>query len=240
MKSSILVSNSTYYVAPLKENGDMVFVKKGKDKSEYNGEYVLLKNKHLEQQSSDAYSKTGPKIFNFEITKKAENVLVRNNVHKCSVSVYDKNNSSKIYLNNPPINIFIRKKRMTTYNCNIALASVIQKDKKEDKYENMSPIEIDVANNVSIDNGNVGATGGDLKRLTFTIQQMSFFEFKLHFEEKKVENVDNLPKGLFFDIEEQRIVGTPFLSGRYNISVIFSDGSRLNGLIDVPKLNREL
>lgn len=108
-------------------------------------------------------------------------------------------------------------------------------------WENKPAIEIGVSNIMTEGEISSGSnSGGDLKLLSFTIQQMSFFEFKLKFENKKVEDIFNLPTGLFFDKDRQRIIGTPMQSGRYGFSLIFDNSSTLNGFIEVPKLQREL
>lgn len=120
---------------------------------------------------------------------------------------------------------------------------VIKTEKKteEDGWTIQPTLEMGVSNistSGPVDSGS--NSGGDLKSLQFTIQQMSFFEFKLSFENKMVEDTFNLPLGLFFDKDRQRIIGTPMQSGRYSFALIFDDATTLNGYIDVPKLNREL
>lgn len=137
--------------------------------------------------------------------------------------------------------VSVKKAEMSDYNCRTKASIVIKAAKREEGYESQPVLSLDVSNKVNGSTDTEGFnSGGDLKKLTFTIQQMSFFEFKFYFKENKVKEVFNLPQGLFFDIEGERIIGTPMVSGKYPISIIFEDDSIIDGIIEVPKLKREL
>lgn len=152
-------------------------------------------------------------------------------------------NSAIIGEDSPNINLegaVVLQKAMTEVLINDQISLSVKHVSKEDGYDSMPVIGLNVVNVSNTVDADINGTGGDLKSLIFTIQQMSFFEFKLKFKENKVREVFNLPTGLFFDREQQRIVGTPIQSGRYSISVIFEDNSTMDGIINVPKINREL
>lgn len=143
-----------------------------------------------------------------------------------------------LYCNTPAS--IVSKKCSSEYMIREEMSIIVKSNKKEEGYSNMPVLEINVTNTSNSTDIGSNNSGGDLKALMFTIQQMSFFEFKLKFQENKVRDVFNLPTGLFFDEEQQRIVGTPIQSGKYSFSVIFENGDTLSGSITVPKLNREL
>ena len=134
----------------------------------------------------------------------------------------------------------VYSEELTKYNALDSLAIVIENYDGAAGYESCNLISIDVTNKSAGITEDAASSGGELKRLDFTVQQMSFFKFKLSFENKHVVDVTNLPKGLFFDKEGQRIIGTPMLSGKTTFTVIFNDNTQLNGSIDVPRLKREL
>lgn len=146
-----------------------------------------------------------------------------------------------ITFNECKVNTIPRKEEEILIRSEQTLVVKVNKMADDEGWEHKPSIEIGVSNvstSGPIDGGS--NNGGDLKALYFTIQQMSFFEFKLKFENKTVEDVFNLPLGLFFDKDRQRIIGTPMQSGRFSFALIFDNKSTLNGIIEVPKLNREL
>ena len=168
------------------------------------------------------------------------------------VSIFEEGSSRCMVMNNSPViyediefdNIsnIVFEKETRDINCVTEQSVVIFLEDQQDGFVNQPMIEMDVSNK-TIDAGGSGSglnTGGDLDALIFTIQQMSFFEFTLVFKEKKVKDIFNLPQGLFFDKDGQRIIGTPMLSGRYPFTLTFDNDSTLSGIINVPKLNREL
>lgn len=157
-----------------------------------------------------------------------------------NVADFSKQNDTINHEKEYRINVLKRREEQLNIAANTSIV-IKGQTKADDGWENKPAIEIGVSNIMTegeIDSGS--NSGGDLKLLSFTIQQMSFFEFKLKFENKKVEDIFNLPIGLFFDKDRQRIIGTPMQSGRYGFSLIFDNNSTLNGFIEVPKLKREL
>lgn len=191
---------------------------------EFVGETFDTINKHVNEEAYDSnsnYNSAIKHVANLAITSQNEYLIAD------SLSALIKKEMTKDYVNNTKMSI--------------AISAPID---EEEGYDSQPVIELDVANShengEGNNNGNGSNIGGDLNLLSFTIQQMSFFEFKLRFKEKKVVDVFNLPQGLFFDAEGQRIIGTPMLSGSYNFTLIFDNSSILNGFIDVPKVRREL
>lgn len=165
----------------------------------------------------------------------------KNIIHSLNMSKEEKIELFKgVNINDYKINVFKRKEEDINIRANKTF--VVQTDKRiADGWDIVPTIEIGVSNATTEGSIDIGSnTGGDLKVLYFTIQQMAFFEFKLKFENKKVEDVFNLPVGLFFDKERQRILGTPMQSGRFSFALIFDNNSTLNGFIEVPILKREL
>lgn len=140
------------------------------------------------------------------------------------------------------VNISEKETRECRVNTSIAPVIYCPKEENDEGYISQPVIEIDINNLIENGEGSGGGsnTGGDLDKLIFTIQQMSFFEFKLHFKEKSVVDIFNLPQGLFFDKDGQRIIGTPMVSGRFSFKIIFNNKAELIGIIEVPKINREL
>lgn len=133
-------------------------------------------------------------------------------------------------------------KKPTDYLVDMFSTKVTEGKKKSEDGLLLFPIvSVDVNNDYPMSEGGLGsATGGDLERMVFTIQQHSFFEFRFYFRNNKVKEVRNLPSGMQFDIIKQRMFGTPLQSGRYPITIILEDESTVQGIIDVPKLNRKL
>lgn len=160
----------------------------------------------------------------------------------CNIYIKPEHIHEDIEKRHNKVSVMVKRKPLTEYTIRDEHSVVINAPKDKDaEYVSQSIIEVDVADHSVGGAATEGPNaGGDLKKLVFTIQQMSFFEFKLKFVDKKVIDVFNLPTGLIFNEAEQKIIGTPKLSGRYSISVIFDNGSSLDGIIDVPKLNREL
>lgn len=135
----------------------------------------------------------------------------------------------------------VRLNELTLFNAVDTFTIVTESQKTESGYESKEIIAIEVADkNSGMNSDDLSSSGGDLKRMDFKIQQMSFFEFKLNFDKNKVSDIVNLPQGLFFDKEGQRIIGTPMVSGKFTFTIIFEDTTTLIGSIDVPKINREL
>lgn len=168
------------------------------------------------------------------------------------ISIFIEGSTRTIVMNNtdiqtedatmPSILQLVSEKVTRDINCVTEQTVVIFIEDQEDGFVNQPMIDIDISEQSGSGSGSGSGenTGGDLESLVFTIQQMSFFEFKLVFKEKKVKEIFNLPQGLFFDKDGQRIVGTPIMSGRYSFTLIFDNESILNGIISVPKINREL
>lgn len=136
------------------------------------------------------------------------------------------------------------KTKALDYVTNIDTAMAVKSEKPVEGYENMDCVQIeivDLSSEAGTGAGSTGgATGGDLKNLVFTVQQMAFFEFKFRFVNNPVKEIFNLPTGLVFDEVDQKITGTPTQSGRYAITVTLEDGATVSGIIEVPKLRREI
>lgn len=157
--------------------------------------------------------------------------------------IYTKREDPKPSLMTMPfVSTKVINKRPTDYLVDMFSTKVTQgKRKSEDGLLNFPILSVDVNNDYPMAEGGLGsATGGDLEKMVFTIQQLSFFEFRFYFRVNKVKEVRNLPSGMQFDIIKQRMFGTPLQSGRYPITIILEDESTVQGIIDVPKLDRKL
>lgn len=142
----------------------------------------------------------------------------------------------------PYVTTHVVSKKPTDYLVDMFSTKVTEGKKKNEDGLLLFPIvSVDVNNDYPMSEGGLGsATGGDLEKMVFTIQQLSFFEFRFYFRTNKVKEVRNLPSGMQFDIIKQRMYGTPLQSGRYPITIILEDESTVQGIIEVPKLNRKL
>lgn len=142
----------------------------------------------------------------------------------------------------PYVTTEVVNKKPTDYLVDMFSTKVTQgKRKSEDGLLLFPALSVDVNNDYPMSEGGLGsATGGDLEKMVFTIQQLSFFEFRFYFRMNKVKEVRNLPQGMQFDIIKQRMFGTPLQSGRYPITIILEDESTVQGIIEVPQLNRKL
>lgn len=173
--------------------------------------------------------------------------IVVSNINNKSNMLYvnDLNHLNEKYEKFDNMQLLVSKRKEESLNFNIQNSSIVKFENiKDSGWENQMAIEIGVSNINKDDDNNNGTTGttigSDLKNLSFIVQQMSFFEFNFVFKNKTIEDIFNLPTGLFFDIDRQRIIGTPMKSGKYTFAILFDDLSILNGFIDVPPINREL
>jgi hypothetical protein len=85
---------------------------------------------------------------------------------------------------------------------------------------------------------NPSGSGSGLKLFKLTLQQQSFAEAELIFDDSSVINAIGLPYGLIID--KSKIKGTPLLSGTYPVQFELSNGRIVDGLILVPGLPRKL
>jgi hypothetical protein len=85
---------------------------------------------------------------------------------------------------------------------------------------------------------NPSGSGSGLKLFKLTLQQQSFAEVELIFDDSTVTNAIGLPYGL--TIDKSKIKGTPLLSGTYPVQFELSNGRIVDGLVMVPGLPRKL
>ena len=136
---------------------------------------------------------------------------------------------------------FSNVKADVVVNGNASTTHSISVNRVEEGYQNMEVVITNVTGSTETAPGTGGSsTGNAIKNLTFTVQQMSFFEFIFKFADEIVEDVIGLPEGMYYMKERQMILGAPKLSGRYSCTVSFQKGNSIECLINVPKIRREL
>lgn len=178
-------------------------------------------------------------MITLNVTASHQNTDIRSN----AATLYIKNKDNRINLLTYPFkSVFVKSQKAKE--CLVDMISVKVGEgikKSEDGLLTFPIVSIDINNEYPMSEGPLGgASGGDLEKMVFTIQQSSFFEFRFYFRTNKVKEVRNLPNGMEFDIVKQRMFGTPVQSNRYPITIILEDDSEVQGIIEVPKLNRKL
>lgn len=84
-----------------------------------------------------------------------------------------------------------------------------------------------------------GNTGGDgVNFIRIIAQKNSYCEVFLEFKERKIISAEGLPPGLF--VEKGVIKGCATISGKFIVSIVLDNDSKLEALIIVPELPRKL
>lgn len=84
-----------------------------------------------------------------------------------------------------------------------------------------------------------GNSGGDnVNFIRIIAQKNSYCEVFLEFKERKIISAEGLPPGLF--VEKGVIKGCATISGKFIVSIVLDNDSKLEALIIVPELPRKL
>ena len=84
-----------------------------------------------------------------------------------------------------------------------------------------------------------GNSGGDnVNFIRIIAQKNSYCEVFLEFKERKIISAEGLPPGLF--VEKGVIKGCATISGKFIVSIVLDNDSKLEALIVVPELPRKL
>lgn len=101
------------------------------------------------------------------------------------------------------------------------------------------PVMINVENYRPPTFGNTGS-GSAMRDFKIVAQKQSFVEVVLNFEDANVLDVIGLPDGMVYDNVLKMIKGSPILSGKYPITLELDNGYKLEGLVVVPQLPRQM
>lgn len=188
------------------------------------------------------------------------NDLDRLNTIKVSVKCYDNSNST--YLNQVGTAFSFRPiqvKSLENMNINFGLCDTVKVFEDIEKhYLLCSETDVKVINGERTILGDIlridpvtvvvsdykppdigGNSGGDnVNFIRIIAQKNSYCEVFLEFKERKIISAEGLPPGLF--VEKGVIKGCATISGKFIVSIVLDNDSKLEALIIVPELPRKL
>lgn len=242
------VINSSLYVSNFKnDEKSMISI----PVTEYKDLYQNLEYK--EKNIIEKYTKNKNSLIEFKVYKKSEvpnSVLFfnvrKNNTEESIINGFKESYKSidvfqKIDIANNIDYVQARVlKEPVIQNKIDSIMTVVNDSNEYVKYESIGRISTTVSNSTVFNVNTLKEATINIDKFSLTIQLTSFMEYNFDFNEKKVDAILGLPNGVEFNKAFQKLHGSPTVAGNYDINIIFTDNTSLNGKIKVPKVKRDL
>lgn len=164
-----------------------------------------------------------------------------------TVVVHDKNDDYRVEISElEKFAVTVKAKRKLMENLLLFedLFMNVYGDKKEsydlngENFKSVSVLVEDSKPPQGVNGAGSGGNGG-LQRFRLVMQKEAYFECLMQIYDVSVVGMQGLPTGINY-YEDGYLRGTPTISGKYFVTMLLSDNTSVEGVIEVTKLYRKL